>query len=120
MYEKVYEESYNSKFLKGYKCPEYFEITKFINQIIEAKITIKNLYVNENSDLGMKTFEGNYNLEKFLLMYDQFDKQAIDSIRIELDNNMIIVVNNNKYINLTSSNGTDLNDLLSNGIKKEI
>ena len=67
MYEKVYEESYNSKFLKGYKCPEYFEITKFINQIIEAKITIKNLYVNENSDLGMKTFEGNYNLEKLPL-----------------------------------------------------
>ena len=120
MYEKVYEENYNSKVLKGYKCPEFFEIVKFINQITDAKITINNIYVNENSDLGMKTFEGNYNLEKFLLMYDQFDKESIDSIRIELDNNMIILINNNKYINLTSGNGIDLNELLSSGIKKEM
>lgn len=112
MFNKIYEERFNDSFVRGYTSYQKITIMNLIKQLQDANIVINSVYVNEKADLGLKIFEGNYSLDKFLIKYNEI-KKDIESIILNLENNCKLYVNNTNYIGLSSNDDIELNDLFS-------
>lgn len=111
MFNKVFEDKFNGSFIKGYELSQKCDILNVIKIFQDSNVMINNVYVNENADLGLKTFQGNYSLDEFLIKYNLI-KKDIESVILSLDNNNRLYINNENYISLSSDNDIELNDLL--------
>lgn len=112
MFEKVLENQRENKYTKIYKTTEKYDTIDIINKLQQNNINITNVYVVEDADLGMKSFEGNYSLNDFMLLYSRINKNDMASLVLYLENENKIYLGSGEYISLLSKNNIELNDLL--------
>ena len=112
MFKKIFDEKFDNTFIKGYKIDEKYTILDVIKIFQNSNIVINNVYVNEDADLGFKTFEGNYSLDNFIIKYDKIQKD-IESIILDIGNNIRIRVSKNNWVSILSDENIEIDELFT-------
>lgn len=113
--EKVIDRKDNDsgRFYKIYKTENSYDIMGIIERLKESQISISNIYVNEDADIGMKRFEGNYSLEDFISLYPQLNKEDLKSVVVDIDGQYKIYISNGNYISFTSAMDVELEEFIN-------
>ncbi len=103
----------NTEYL-WYVSDRFIEPTAVVEALEGSDFPIKNIYLGEDADVGLKFFDGYYSVEEFKKRYPEV-KNYVDRVRIfmkygcsvTMENNTMFVVfpsdisfDINKYINL--------------------
>lgn len=120
MYNKIFEEKKEKEFLKGYRFNQDYDNLQLIDDVNSSDFSINNVYISEIGDIGSKMFEGNYSLDNFYLIYGRINKKDIETIRLDLQNEVMLYLSDNKYVSLSSSEDIELDDIFKKKHKKSL
>lgn len=83
MFEKKGEFKIGDKYSKVYKSE--YDIVQIVEMLQNSQYLIKSLLLEDNADIGLKVFGGEYTIDEFYDIYKSY-KSAIEKVRVYFSN----------------------------------
>ncbi|MCC8065095.1 MAG: hypothetical protein LIO70_08440 [Clostridiales bacterium] len=115
--KKINERKVMGVFFKVYE-EDNIDVEKTVNQLLENKIRIEEVYVFEDCDIGMQSIDCCYDINEFLKQYKKIMSYDLDTIEFRMTYNELPVeltmsFDNNLLLFTTPQKDVELDDLLN-------